>query len=125
MWNCIETALASLDKALTGMTIHSAFKAFAARLSAKQCADAGWESSPADGHLDSLKRASLLRMQAKYSEGDSPLLTEARRRFNLYVANPSNVRSLPAGIIVPMFKLVLRESHSNQEYETLMNLYHR
>ena len=107
------------------MTIHSAFKAFAVRLSAKQCADAGWDSRATDGHLDSVMRATLLRMQAQYSEGDSPLLTEARRRFNLYVANPSNVRSLPAGIIVPMFKLVLRESHSNQEYETLMNLYHR
>ena len=117
VWHCIESALGALDKAFTGMKIHSAFKAFAARLSAKQCADAGWDSRATDGHLDSLARATLLRMQAKYSEGDSPLLVEAQRRFNLYVADPSNVKVLPSDIILPIFKLILRESDSAKEYE--------
>ena len=116
----------ALDRSFTGMKIHSSFKAFAARLSAKPCVDAGWESRPTDGHLDSLSRATFLRMQAKYSEGDGALLAEAKRRFEIYVADPSNVKVLPSDIILPVFKWILRESHNPaEEYEKLMNLYDR
>ena len=125
MWDCIESSLAALDKAFTGLKVHSDLKTFAAKLSAQQCADAGWESRATDGHLDSLARAIFLRMQAKYSEGNDALLTEARRRFNIYVADPSNVKALPSEIILPVFKLILRESDSAKEYEMLMDLYSR
>ena len=108
-----------------GLKVHSALKTFAAKLTAKPYADAGWESRATDGHLDSLARAAFLRMQAKYSEGNDALLTEAKRRFNIYVADPSNVKVLPSEIILPVFKLILRESDSAQEYEMLMNLYSR
>ena len=125
VWNCIESSLAGLDRSFTGMKFHSSFKAFAAGLSKKACADAGWESRPTDGHLDSLSRATFLRMQAKYSEGDHKLLAEATRRFNIYVADPSNVEVLPSDIILPVFKLILRESDSGEEYDRLMKLYDR
>ena len=117
--------MAALDKAFTGLKVHSDLKTFAAKLSAQQCADAGWESRATDGHLDSLARAIFLRMQAKYSEGNVELLAEARRRFNIYVADPSNVKALPSEIILPVFKLILRESDSAKEYEMLMDLYSR
>ena len=125
VWNSIEGALAGVNKVCTGLKIHSAFKAFAAKLSAKLCADAGWESRATDGHLDSLSRATFLRMQAKYSEGNDALLAEARQRFKVYVADPSNVRVLPSDIKLPVFKLILRESDSSQEYDMLMDLYSR
>ena len=117
--------MAALDKSFTGLKVHSDLKTFAARLSAKPCADAGWESRATDGHLDSLARAIFLRMQAKYSEGNVELLTEARRRFNIYVADPSNAKAIPSDIIMPVFKLILRESDSAKEYEMLMDLYSR
>jgi len=125
VWECIETSLAALNKSFTGLKFHSAFKAFAAKLTAKLCADAGWESRATDGHLDSLARAIFLRMQARYSEGNDALLTEAKRRFNIYVADPSNIKVLPSDIILPVFKLILRESDSAKEYEMLMDLYSR
>ena len=125
VWNCIEGALTGLKKAFAGLEIHSTFKAFAAKLSAKLCADSGWEARATDGHLDSLSRASFLRMQAKYSEGNDALLSEARKRFNIYVADPSNVKALPSDIILPVFRLILRESDSEKEYEMLMDLYSR
>ena len=125
VWNCIESSLAMLDKSFTGLKVHSALKAFAAKLSAQPCADAGWESRATDGHLDSLARAIFLRMQARYSEGNEELLTEAKRRFNIYVADPSNFKVLPSDIIAPVFQLILRESDSAKEYEMLMDLYSR
>ena len=125
VWHCIESCLAGLDRAFTGTEIHSPFKAFAAKLSAQPCADAGWDPRPTDGHLDRLARATFLRMQAKYSEGDQALLAEARRRFTMYVADPSNAGVLPSDIILPVFKLILRESDSGEEYESLMKLYDR
>ena len=123
MWDCIESSLAILDKSFTGLKVHSDLKTFAARLSAQPCADAGWESRATDGHLDSLARAIFVRMQAKYSEGNDAILTEAKRRFNIYVADPSNVKALPSDIIMPVFKLILRESDSAKEYQMLMDLY--
>ena len=125
VWDCIELSLSALDKSFTGLKVHSALKTFAARLSAQPHANAGWEPRSTDGHLDSLARVIFLRMQAKYSEGNDALLTEARRRFNIYVADPSNVKVLPSDIILPVFKLILRESDSAKEYEMLMDLYSR
>merc|ERR1712032_1201279 len=126
VWHCIESSLVALDRAFTGMDFHSEFKAFAAKLSKKASVDSGWESRPSDGHLGSLSRATFIRMQAKYSEGDAALLGEAKRRFNIYVADPSNVKALPSDIIEPVFKFILRESQTpSDDYEALMNLYDR
>ena len=125
MWDCIESSLSSLDKTFTGLKVHSDLKTFAARLSAQPYANVGWEARATDDHLDNLARGIFVRMQAKYSEGNVELLTEARRRFNIYVADPSNVKVLPSDIILPIFKLILRESDSAKEYEMLMNLYSR
>ena len=53
-------------------------------------------------------------------------MAEPTRRFNLYVADPSNVQALPSDIILPVFKLILRESQTpDEDYETLMKLYDR
>lgn len=76
----------------------------------------GWDPKPGEGHLDSLKRATLLGRLGHYA--DRPVLDEAAKRFAQYLRNPASLHPDLRGVV---YALVAQDA-DEATYETLWEL---
>jgi puromycin-sensitive aminopeptidase len=76
----------------------------------------GWDPKPGEGHLDALKRTTVLGRLGHYS--DRRVLDEAARRFARYLKDPTSLHPDLRGVV---YALVAQEA-DDATYETLWGL---
>ncbi len=111
--------LGGLENLLTGQEFFPAFEAFARRLFQTPGRKIGWDARPGEGHLDALRRSTVLLQLGNY--GDQDTLREARRRFDTYVRESSSVHPDIRGVVLA---LSARQGDRSM-YETMWELRRR
>ena len=99
VWD-LSSALNALNNLLSDEPCYPAFQAFG-RSVFKPIGDrVGWEARPGEGHRQALLRSTTLGQLGHFDDDET--LVEARRRFDAYVDNPSD---LPADLRVATFAM--------------------
>ena len=99
----LAACLNALDNLLADEDFHAAYQAFGRRVFAPIGARIGWDAKPNEGHRAALLRSTALGQLGHFEHEDT--LSEARRRFEGYAADPS---SLPADLRAATFSMAAR-----------------
>ncbi len=97
VWRDLAGNLGDLDTLLSDEACYPAFKALCQGLFSPLAERMGWEPKPGDGHLDAILRSVALGQAGYYD--DPAVLAEARRRFELYLDDPSTLRPDLRGVV--------------------------
>ena len=89
VWADLATNLSGMDTLLAGESFHARFQALGRSIFQNIGRTVGWDSGPNEGHMDALRRSTILEQLGRYE--DQPTLAEAARRFERYVADPSTI----------------------------------
>lgn len=87
----------------------------------KAIAPVGWDAKESDGHMTVQLRSTLIDLLAKFSTSDATV-SEARKRFDAYVANPENAAACPSDYRVSVFAIVLKAG-GEAEFDTVKDMY--
>ena len=96
----LAAALNALDNLLGAEDFHPAYQAFGRRVFKPIGDRIGWDARANEGHRDALLRSTALAQLGHFEDEDT--LFEARRRFDAYVEDPSN---LPADLRSAAFSM--------------------
>jgi puromycin-sensitive aminopeptidase len=88
---CADLAanLGGLDNLVSSESFYPRFQAFARNIFQPIGWRTGWDAKPGEGHLDALRRSTVLMQLGEYDDEDT--LREAGARFQRYAQNPTNV----------------------------------
>jgi hypothetical protein len=82
----------------------------------------GWTARAGEGHLDGLRRETLMKLMAKFCPGQS-FIEESKRRFQKYIENPSeNATELPDEYRVPVLQTILQVG-TETEFSQVKDVY--
>ncbi len=88
-WGQIIDALGQLESYERGTSGHDAFTAYARSILSPLAAAQGWDARPGEAPpLQHLRRQVIRQLGER---GDEEIVTEARRRFDAYLANPASL----------------------------------
>ena len=112
----LAAALNALDNLLSEEEFHTAYQAFG-RSVFKPIGDrVGWDARPEEGHRQALLRSTALAQLGHFEDDET--LSEARRRFDAYAEDPSN---LPADLRVATFAMSAQRGDRDL-YDTMWDL---
>ena len=118
VWGDLAANLKGLETLLAGSAPLDDYRRFAGSLFARIAAEVGWDEQPGDGHLESLRRSTVVGQFGAY--GDEATLAEALGRFNAYASDGAPLRPDIRAIV---FGLAAQQS-DRSVYDTLWRLYH-
>ena len=98
VWGDLAANLRGLETLIQDEPYHEQFSAFARGLFQGAAARVGWERRADEGHLDALKRSTLLAQAGAY--GDPAVIAEAQARFARYVHDPASVPPDLRGVVL-------------------------
>jgi len=101
VWRTISESLLGFETLIADQPYLEGFCDYARNLFRSVGARVGWEPRPKEGHLDALRRATVLGRLGHY--GDPVVLDEASARFQRYLKEPKslhpNLRALVYGLV--------------------------
>ena len=112
----LAAALNALDNLMSAEEFHAAYQAFGRSVFKPIGERVGWDARPEEGHRQALLRSTALAQLGRFE--DEETLSEARRRFDAYVEDPSN---LPADLRVATFSMAAQRGDSSL-YDTMWGL---
>ncbi len=112
----LASALNALDNLLSHENFHTSYQAFGRRVFKPIGDRVGWDPRPEEGHRHALLRSTALAQLGHFDDQDT--LSEARRKFDAYVEDPSN---LPADLRVATFSMAARRG-DHTLYDTMWEL---
>ena len=121
VWDAVEQSLNGLAAIVRGTELEPQLAAFARKLVQRRAEALGWEAKPTDTHLDTLSRAILVRLQAKFMSNDDAVKARARALFDAYVADPLK-SGIPSDIKMPVFRVALANGSSKDLDDFLATL---
>ena len=119
VWTGISDIIGGLDVVLSDDPAMSKnFKKFAQGIVMGLLNEIGWEAKDTDGHLSTLLRGMMVGLLSTFCHDDINVAAEASRRFALFQANHSDMKSLPSDMRTSVFKIVLKNG-GELEYEQI------
>ena len=115
-WQLIAEALLDMEDLITGEPYVDAFEAFGRDLFRDAGARSGWDPKPGEGHLDALRRSTVLGRLGHF--GETAVLEEASARFRRFLQDPS---SLNPDLRSVVYNLVAQRADP-ATYDTLWDL---
>ncbi|KAF9916729.1 hypothetical protein BX616_002996 [Lobosporangium transversale] len=100
--------------------IMDALKEVQRRLFTKIVKRLGWEGSDQEDLASGNLRALAIRYAGR--AGDPEIVSEARRRFRIFMNN-RDMSAIPPDLRFPVFEIVLRTTTGVEEYEAVVNFY--
>jgi aminopeptidase N len=100
VWRQIIATLTSIDRLYAGQAEQAAFRAFARTTLTPLFEQVGWDAKPGEPDTRAILREDLLNALGQF--GEPSVVAEARRRFDVFVADP---KSLPAAIRLPTLRV--------------------
>ena len=116
VWSDLSANLLELETLLADEPFLPQFHAYGRELYREIVQRTGWDPGPEEGHLEALRRGTVLGQMGSY--GDKAVLDEARVRFDEYLKDPDHLRPDLRGLV---FGLVGRES-DRSTYDVLWDL---
>jgi len=129
VWSGLETVFNGLDRLIMGgcsKEMYERFGLFAENFvwRAWETLKLGWEAQPTDGHTTGLLRGLLMKLVSKFAARPT-WLSEARRRFKLWVEDPiANAGELPDEYRVPVLRAVLARG-GEEEHSSLLGVFEK
>ena len=118
VWDVIAMVLSSLNAVLKmNEDLAAKFEVFASSIILPAFEKVGWTPKPEDGHLDKMKRSTLVGLLSSFCWKDEKIMGEARKRFDSFVSDPSDTTNLPSDYKTSVFAMVLKgggEAEFNQ-----------
>ena len=122
-WTGISGIIGGLDAVLSDDPVMSEhFKKFSKKIVIGLHDKIGWEAKESDGHLSTLLRGMMINLLSTFCHDDENVAAEAMRRFKLFQANNSDMKSLPSDMRTSVFKIVLKNG-GEAEYEQVKDYY--
>ena len=90
MLQTLSDQLGAMDWLFEGRSGRANYRAFAINRTAPIAARLGWDAKPGEADNDAILRRSVLTTLGDL--GDAATIAEARRRFDLYLADPSSLQ---------------------------------
>ncbi len=115
-WRMIADSLQDFETLVADERYLDRLDAYGRDLFRPAGARSGWDPKPGEGHLDALKRTTVLGRLGHYSE--RPVLDEAAKRFARYRRDPDSLHPDLRGVV---YALVAEEA-DEATYETLWEL---
>ena len=103
VWSDLTLGLKGVEALLLDEASLERYQAFAGRLYERIAARVGWEAQPGEGHLESLRRTTVL--SAKGSFGDAALVDEARSRFARFADDATSLHPDLRGVVLSLVAL--------------------
>jgi len=120
VWEALGQTLLALEKAfINDEFLHQKLSAFASSLILPAFSTVGWEPQPTDGHLTKLLRATLVGLLARFSANDPAVVAEAKRRYDIWLVDPTNSANLPSEYKVAVWKIILQNGDEKEFNEVL------
>jgi aminopeptidase N len=124
VWQGLADALGGLEVVLSeDDALHSNFVKFARQLVLPLVEKVGWDSKPDDAHLTSILRGIMVSLLSTFCSDDPAVQQEASKRCQAFLADPTDVKALPADIKGPVFKIYLKNG-AQKEYEQIKGYYY-
>ena len=115
-WRLIAESLHDVETLISDTRYLEKFDAYGRELFRRAGEQSGWDPKPREGHLDALKRSTVLGRLGHHSY--RPVLAEAGRRFARYLKEPSTLHPDLRGVV---YNLVGQQA-DQATYETLWEL---
>src|SRR5438132_369671 len=115
-WRLIAESLHDVETLISDTRYLEKFDAYGRELFRRAGEQSGWDPKPREGHLDALKRSTVLGRLGHHSY--RPVLAEAGRRFARYLKDPSTLHPDLRGVV---YNLVGQQA-DQATYETLWEL---
>ena len=112
----LSAALSALGNLLSDEAFHPAFLAFSRRVFKPIGDRVGWDARPGEGHRNALLRSTALGRLGHFDDDET--LQEARRRFDAYLGNPSD---LPADLRAVTFSMAAQRGDQDL-YDVMWDL---
>jgi hypothetical protein len=107
--------VASLDEAVV-----AAFRGFAAKLLSPAFTIVGWDAAPGDDDNRKQLRSLLVGGVARFCHQDSGIATEALKRAEAFLADPTNPKSLSPDICCAVLSIAMKQEGCHKLYERLV-----
>jgi len=109
VWDVIAMVLSSMNSVLKmNEVLAPKFEAFASSIILPAFETVGWDPKPEDGHLDKMKRSTLVGLLSSFCWKDESIMSEARKRFNRFLSDKSDTTNLPSDYKTSVFAMVLK-----------------
>ena len=119
VWQGLADALRGLESVLSeDEALYKPYMAFAKKLVLPLVEKVGWDSKPDDAHLTSILRGIMVALLCTFCADDAAVKEETQKRCNAFLADPSDVKSLPTDIKAPVFKIYLKTG-GQKEYDAI------
>ncbi len=115
-WRLIAESLHDVETLISDTRYLEKFDAYGRELFRPAGERSGWDPKPGEGHLDALKRSTILSRLGHHSY--RPVLAEAGRRFARYLKDPATLHPDLRGVV---YNLVGQQADQAM-YETLWEL---
>jgi len=115
-WRLIAESLHDVETLISDTRYLEKFDAYGRELFRPAGERSGWDPKPGEGHLDALKRSTILSRLGHHSY--RPVLAEAGRRFARYLKDPATLHPDLRGVV---YNLVGQQA-DQVTYETLWEL---
>jgi len=116
VWRTIAESLMGFEALIADEPYLEHFHEYVRDLFRPVASRSGWEPRPGEGHLDALRRSTVLARLGHH--GDPKVLDEANARFRRYRKDPA---SLPPNLRATVYGLVAQEADEST-YEALWDL---
>jgi len=116
VWRAIAESLQGFETLIADRPYLESFYAYGRKLFHTGGTRIGWDPKPGEGHLEALRRMTVLGRLGHYADG--PVLDEASKRFGEYVKDPASLHPDLRGVV---YNLVAQEG-DEATYETLWDL---
>jgi puromycin-sensitive aminopeptidase len=124
VWQGLAGVLYGLDSLLSEDEAMSAsFKPFAKGIVLQLMKKVGWEAQESDGHLTTLLRGIMINLLSAFAYDERVVAKEALTRFNAFLEDENDVKSLPTDMRTPIFKIVLKNG-GVKEYDAVKSYFY-
>lgn len=95
------------------------FTKFAGAIVLQLMKTVGWEATHSDGHLTTLLRGMMIGLLSRFCFDDPTVVKEARDRFQAFLEDANDVKSLPSDMRTPVLQIVVKNG-GVKEYEQVL-----
>jgi len=120
VWQGLSSVLNGLKSIMEANSpvMHDKFIEVAKKLVLRMIGDVGWEKKETDGHQTVLLRATIIGLLSTFCSTDEAVISEARRRFEKFLLDPTDMQGLPSDMRSTVFRIVLKNG-GKKEYDAI------
>jgi len=128
VWEQLMAVLNGLGKLVAaGLDASSvdAFVKFASKLVVPAFELVGWDVKSSDSDNQRLLRNTLVMLLSKYCYKDAAVVSEAKKRFDAFIADPANPAVLHADIRSSVLSIVMKAEGSDEIFDKLLEAHEK